>query len=124
MKLMMELIRMIIYPRVDIFKTLNMDHESFENLFCLRVFNGLYNERKPISWALSYIYYNAAFADELKEHPFSDTMPAKLMSLYLEGNVHFLQEEALAGYSLSMETEIFEVGSGPYFNDRYTVFNS
>jgi len=85
------------------------------------VFNGLYNERKPVSWAQTYLYYNAAFADTLKEHPFSDTMPAKLMSLYLEGNAHFLEEEAFAGYSLPLEKEIFEVGSGPYFNDRYTI---
>ena len=87
----------------------------------LRVFNGLYNDRKPISWALDYIKSEGIGT----AHPFKDIFPAKLMTLYQEGNWNFIDSVlSIAEVTPNIfRKQYWELGSGPYFEDNYDVFD-
>jgi len=100
---------------------IDSEEEPMDSELLWQVFNGLYNEKRPMSWALSY----TSVAKELfplNRHPFRGTYPAKLMSLYLETNLDFLENEILSGLMPDPPPKYeFEVGSDPYFNDQYEV---
>ena len=85
----------------------------------MSVFNGLYNSRYPISWAINFI--NKLQDGKFKsDHPFKDIFPAKLMSLYVERNIVEIVEPPWGGSAVFNKLTA-ERSREMYFEDTFPI---